>query len=63
MLVVSIILGFAVLALGLLTLLDRYETAVDKAHADRRANKTPKLVYYDAFPDRRPASADTPSRE
>lgn len=53
MLLVSIILGFAVLALGLLTVLDRYETAVDKSHADRRVNKAPKQIYYDAFTDRR----------
>jgi len=49
MLLVSIILAFAALALGLLSLLDRYETAVDKSHADRRVNKTPKQTYYDAF--------------
>jgi hypothetical protein len=33
--------------------LDRYETAVDKSHADRRVNKAPKQIYYDAFTDRR----------
>jgi hypothetical protein len=56
MLLVSIILGFAVLALGLLTLLDRYETAVDKSHADRRFKKAPKMVYYDAFSHHHPTT-------
>jgi hypothetical protein len=60
MLLVSIILGFAALALGLLTLLDRYETAVDKSHADRRVNKAPKQIYYDAFTDRRQQPGGTP---
>ncbi len=63
MLLVSIILGFAALALGLLTLLDRYETAVDKSHADRRANKAPKLIYYDAFTDRRQQTGGIPPRD
>lgn len=62
MLLVSIILGFAALAIGLLTLLDRYETAVDKAHADRRANKAPRQIYYDAFTDRRQQPAATAPR-
>ncbi len=53
MLLVSIIIVFAGLALGLLSLLDRYETAVDKSHVDRRVNKAPKQIYYDAFTDRR----------
>ncbi|CAN0427210.1 unnamed protein product, partial [Phaeothamnion confervicola] len=53
MLLVSIIIAFTVLAIALLTLLDRYETAVDKSHADRRLNQAPKQVYYDAFTDRR----------
>jgi hypothetical protein len=53
MLLATIIIAFTVLALGLLTLLDRYETAVDKSHADRRVNKAPKQIYYDAFTDRR----------
>jgi hypothetical protein len=60
MLLVTIILGFSALAFGLLTLLDRYETAVDKSHADRRVNKEPKQVYYDAFTDRRQQAAGTP---
>ncbi len=55
MILVSILLGFAVLALGLLTLLDRYETAVDKSHADRRVNKAPKQIYYDAFTNHAPS--------
>jgi hypothetical protein len=49
MLLISIFLGFALLALGLLTLLDHYENAMDKSHADRRVKKEPKLIYYDAF--------------
>jgi hypothetical protein len=59
MLLAFIIIAFTALALGLLALLDRYETAVDKSHADRRVNKAPKQVYYDAFTDRRqqPGSA------
>ncbi len=52
MLLISILLVFALLALGLLTLLDRYENAVDKSHADRRVKKEPKLIYYDAFTSR-----------
>ncbi len=63
MLLVSIILGFAALALGLLTLLDRYETAVDKSHADRRVNKAPTQIYYDAFTDRRKQPAGTPPQD
>lgn len=63
MLLVSIILAFAALAVGLLTLLDRYETAVDKSHADRRVNKAPKQIYYDAFAGRRQQSAGTPPRD
>ena len=63
MLLVSIIIAFTALALGLLTLLDRYETAVDKSHADRRVNKAPKQIYYDAFPDRRQQPAGTPPRD
>lgn len=65
MLLASIIIAFTALALGLLTLLDRYETAVDKSHADRRVNKAPKQIYYDAFTDRRQNSrhGDFPSNE
>ncbi len=65
MLLVSIIIAFAIVALGLLTLLDRYETAVDKSHADRRVNKAPKQIYYDAFTDRRqtPRHSDFPSNK
>jgi hypothetical protein len=65
MLLVSIIIAFTVLALGLLTLLDRYETAMDKSHADRRVNKAPKQIYYDAFTDRRqsPGHRDFPTNK
>ncbi len=52
MLLVSIITASAALAFGLLALLDRYENAVDKSHADRRFKKEPKVVYYDAFTSR-----------
>lgn len=60
MLLVFIIIAFTALALGLLTLLDRYETAVDKSHADRRVNKAPKQIYYDAFTDRRQQPGNAP---
>jgi hypothetical protein len=65
MIIASIIIGFALLALGLLTLLDRYETAVDKSHADRRINKAPKQIYYDAFAERHQAQGlgDFPSNK
>lgn len=65
MILVSIIIAFTALALGLLTLLDRYETTMDKSHADRRINKAPKQIYYDAFTDRRQSSrqADFPSNK
>lgn len=65
MILVSIIIAFTVLAIGLLTLLDRYETALDKSHADRRASKAPKQIYYDAFTDRRqtPRHGDFPSNK
>ena len=63
MLLVFIIIAFTALALGLLTLLDRYETAVDKSHADRRVNKAPKQIYYDAFTDRRQQPAGTQPRD
>lgn len=63
MLLVSIIIVFTALTLGMLTLLDRYETAVDKSHADRRANKSPRQIYYDAFTDRHQQPAGTPPRD
>lgn len=56
MLLASIILLFSILALGLLALLDRYDTAMIKSQAARQANQPRKLVYYDAFVDRRHGS-------
>ena len=53
MLLVSIIVLFSILALGLLALLDRYDSAMLRAQAHRQASQQPKLVYYDAFADRR----------
>ena len=53
MLLVSIILFFSLLALGLLALLDRYDTAILKAQAERRSAQSPRPAYYDAFAERR----------
>jgi hypothetical protein len=57
MLLASIILLFSLLALGLLALLDRYDAALLKSQADRRSHSPQKVVYYDAFADRRQAAA------
>ena len=38
MLLAAILLLFSVLALGMLSLLDRYQSAADKAHLNRRAS-------------------------
>jgi hypothetical protein len=67
MLLASIILLFSLLALGLLALLDRYDAAILKAQAARRSAPPQKVVYYDAFADRRqaprsPAPAGQPDR-
>jgi hypothetical protein len=53
MLLASIILLFSLLALGLLALLDRYDAAILKAQAARRSIPPQKVVYYDAFTERR----------
>lgn len=54
MLLASIIILFSLLALGLLALLDRYDAAILKAQVARRnAEAASKVVYYDAFADRR----------
>lgn len=62
MILASIIILFSVLALGLLALLDRYDSAMIKEQADRRLSRARKLVYYDAFGDRYEQSRATPSR-
>ena len=59
MLLTAIILFFAALALGMLAFLDRYQTAVDKAHVARRTSRPDQQIYYDAFADRRPARQKT----
>lgn len=59
MLLVFILIAFSALALGLLSLLARYETAVDKSHADRRAHKATKVIYYDAFANHHKSGANT----
>ena len=61
MLLASIILLFSLLALGLLALLDRYDTAVLKAQVQRQGVQPPKVVYYDAFADRRRLSDSSPT--
>ena len=53
MLLAAIIILFSLLALGLLALLDRYDAALLKSQAERRGNNPQKVVYYDAFEDRR----------
>ena len=58
MLLTAIVILFSVLTLGMLSLLDRYQSAVDKAHVDRRASTPKQPIYYDAFTDRR----QTPAR-
>ena len=58
MLLSAIILLFTALAVGMLSLLDRYQSAQDKAHVDRRASQPKPQAYYDAFSDRR----QTPAR-
>jgi hypothetical protein len=63
MILAAIILLFSILALGLLALLDRYDAAVLKRQAARRAHQLPptqKAVYYDAFADRRRQSSGNP---
>jgi len=55
MLLTAIIIASVALAFGLLKLLDRYENATDKLHAERSIKKAPKLVYYDAFTKNRPS--------
>jgi hypothetical protein len=62
MLLAAIVLIFSALALGMLALLDRYQSAADKAHAARRTNRPKRPVYYDAFADHRqtPRKADDP---
>jgi hypothetical protein len=61
MLLAAIILFFSLLALGLLALLDRYDAAMIKTQAARRMQHVPqKVVYYDAFGDRRQKSRGTP---
>lgn len=49
MLLITLIIAFSVLALGLLALLDRYESAADKAQAKHWIHAARKQVYYDAF--------------
>jgi hypothetical protein len=60
MLLVSIIILFSLLALGLLALLDRYDAAILKAQVARRNAQAQKFIYYDAFTDRRQQSESTP---
>jgi hypothetical protein len=61
MLLVSIILFFSLLALGLLALMDRYDAAMIKSQATRRMQHVPqKVAYYDAFVDRRRQSRGAP---
>ncbi len=55
MLLAAIVLLFSVLALGMLALLDRYQSAADKAHVARRTNRPKQPCYYDAFADSRQA--------
>lgn len=52
MLLAAIVILFSALALGMLALLERYQTAVDKAHVKRRASRLEPQIYYDAFADR-----------
>jgi hypothetical protein len=58
MLLAAIILFFSALALGMLAILDRYQSAADKAHVNRRTGGRKPQPYYDAFTDRR----QTPAR-
>jgi hypothetical protein len=53
MLLASILILFSLLALGLLALLDRYDTTILKTRVMRRTPSTPAVNYYDAFADRR----------
>ena len=55
MLLASIIILFSLLALGLLALLDRYDTTLLKTQVERRNNTLKKVEYYDAFADRQRA--------
>lgn len=57
MLLAAIVLLFSALALGMLALMDRYQSAADKAHVDRRTHRPKQPLYYDAFADRRQAPA------
>ncbi len=59
MLLASIILLFSCFALGLLALLDRYDASILKAQAARRSIQPQKVVYYDAFPERRDRASST----
>ncbi|SDR65341.1 hypothetical protein [Opitutus sp. GAS368] len=56
MLLAAIVILFSALALGMLALLDRYQSAADKAHVERRTSRPNQPSYYDAFTDRRQAS-------
>jgi hypothetical protein len=58
MILASLILLFSLLALGLLALLDRYDAALLKTQAARRSVEPQKVVYYDAFTDRRQRSGN-----
>ncbi len=58
MLLAAIVILFSALTLGMLSLLERYQSAEDKAHVDRRTSTPKQHIYYDAFADRR----QTPAR-
>lgn len=60
MVLASIIIFFSLLALGLLALLDRYDTAILKAQAERRSVRPATLAYYDAFAARPKSISHTP---
>jgi hypothetical protein len=59
MLIAAIVLLFSALALGMLALLDRYQSAADKAHVARRTKRPNQPRYYDAFADHRQSSRKT----
>lgn len=63
MLLAAIVLFFSLLALGMLALLDRYQSAADQAHVARRAKRPNQPRYYDAFADRRSAQAQSKQDE
>ena len=56
MLLAAIIIFASGLALGLLTFLDRYQSAMDKAHVERGKHRPNQPLYYDAFTSRRQSS-------